>query len=512
MRGGVLGVGSLKTRAGIFVLQTLNFYLLTFGFLFCLPGSALSAKDLAAYRAGDMADEDIVTPVPLDVVDTAATAALQSARADQFPAVFRRLTEATNVLTGEFLAAAAQARSNFLADVQIEFHAATLDDATIAAADFGRLVTVFGVENKSFAITEDLAAEWARGHDGRLIQEKLLAALLHTANRHICPDALPREITVGETIRLVAVTGADEKLSFERVQRGELVRATNVISLSEARAQFRRGFPVAQQLFARSLAEFLQPNCLPDAPFTQLTRGAAVYRMVVSDHYDAGDAIARRSEKIDVKTLAALLALKEKSIGNVPVPAAIAAKSPPMAEPAPHAAPAPKIAWSNPPPPPATQTRARHVGLIAALAGISLAAFAAAGWLFFRNRTRPTVLTAEGSGALLLPGVARADLTPQVAHAVREAVQQELAAQRRELLRAQQAATDEIAALVQRLDELQVPMQQRLQTYEERIKLLEGELAVRNEENRELLKLKIEMISRQLAAERATTVTKTMTA
>jgi hypothetical protein len=90
-----------------------------------------------------------------------------------------------------------------------------------------------------------------------------------------------------------------------------------------------------------------------------------------------------------------------------------------------------------------------------------------------------------------------------VAQAVREAVQQELASQRRELLVAQQAATEEIAALVRRLDELQVPMQQRLQTYEGRIQELEKELTLRNEENRELLKLKIEMISRQLATERA---------
>jgi hypothetical protein len=38
--------------------------------------------------------------------------------------------------------------------------------------------------------------------------------------------------------------------------------------------------------------------------------------------------------------------------------------------------------------------------------------------------------------------------------------------------------------------------------YETRIQELEKELAARNEENRELLKLKIKMIRRQLEAER----------
>jgi cytochrome c-type biogenesis protein CcmH/NrfG len=46
-------------------------------------------------------------------------------------------------------------------------------------------------------------------------------------------------------------------------------------------------------------------------------------------------------------------------------------------------------------------------------------------------------------------------------------------------------------------------MQDRLRSYEERIHELENDLAERNEENRELLKLKIEMTRRQLEAERA---------
>jgi len=91
-------------------------------------------------------------------------------------------------------------------------------------------------------------------------------------------------------------------------------------------------------------------------------------------------------------------------------------------------------------------------------------------------------------------------------------VQQELAAQRRDLLLTQQAATEEISALVRRLDAVQMPMQQRLRTYEERIQALEKELALRNEENRELLKVKIDMLGRQMAAERAGSAVSTITA
>jgi hypothetical protein len=94
--------------------------------------------------------------------------------------------------------------------------------------------------------------------------------------------------------------------------------------------------------------------------------------------------------------------------------------------------------------------------------------------------------------------VVGASLAPHLAQALKEALVQELAVQRRELLQAQQIAAAEIAQLTHHLDELRAPIQERLRSYEMRIQ----ELAARNEENRELLKLKIEMLRRQLEVER----------
>ncbi len=96
---------------------------------------------------------------------------------------------------------------------------------------------------------------------------------------------------------------------------------------------------------------------------------------------------------------------------------------------------------------------------------------------------------------------ASAGIAPHLAQALKEALVQELAVQRRELLQAQQTAAAEIAQLTQHLDELRAPMQERLRSYETRIQELEKELAARNEENRELLKVKIEMLRCQLEVE-----------
>ncbi len=472
---------------------------------FCLP---VHAHDLADYRVGDLAEADIITPMALDVPDSAATAALQSAKATQFPAVFRVLPGATNVIAADFLATFGQARTNFLAAVSAEFHAPKLDEATVASPDFGRLVTAFGVQNKNFPVPDELAAEWARGGEGVAICGQLLTALQRAEGRFIRPDALPNGMIIGETVRVVPVAEPDQKLSLEAVEQGTLIPAAALTTLSNAQAEFRRGFPAGQQLFARELANFVKPNCLPDAPFTQLTRGTAVCQLVVATHFDSGDTIARHGDIIDAKALAAITALNEKLSAappQNPPPVVVKAEPPPR-----PAATPPPIARQNPPiNPPAptapTQPVRRHENLIFGLTGVSVAALLVAGWQFHREKRR-----AAGAAAiqapLPFPGALKNDLTPQVTQAVREAVQQELAQQRRELLLAQQAATDEIAALVQRLDELQVPMQERLHAYETRIRELETELAVRNEENRELLRLKIETTRRQMETEHATTL------
>lgn len=495
----------------------------------CLP---LHARDLAAYRVGDVANDDVIAPVALDVEDPAATAALKSAKARQFPAIFRSFPEATNIMARDFLAAFAQSRSNFLVESTAEFRAAILDPATIASPEFGRFVTAFGVENKNFPATDALAAEWARGRDGESIRDNILAALQLAANRPVQPDVLPKDMFVGETVRLVPVSDPEQKLSFDTVQQGQLVPAASLTTISKAQALFRRDFPAEQQLFARALAAFLQPNCFPDAPFTQLTRGAAVLKLVVSDHFDAGDTIVRQGDKIDAKIRAALDALSEKQIARPPAPPVdiATAQPPPAPQSQPPPPPPPTLATTPAPAPksnfvpvlahapavipPKADLRAgtRRLGLITALAATSVAWLLVAWWQFSKQRKKKAATPPVAQAPLPFAEAAKDNLAPQVTQAVREAVQQELTMQRRELLVAQQAATSEIAALVHRLDELQVPMQQRLQTYESRIQALEKELALRNEENRELLKMKIEMVTRQLETERAATLVPPMAA
>jgi len=86
--------------------------------------------------------------------------------------------------------------------------------------------------------------------------------------------------------------------------------------------------------------------------------------------------------------------------------------------------------------------------------------------------------------------------------ALKDAVVQELAIQRRALLAGQQQAAAELTELARRLESVQAPMLERLRAYEQRIQDLEKELSEQSKENRELLKLKIDLLREQIEKER----------
>jgi septal ring factor EnvC (AmiA/AmiB activator) len=94
-------------------------------------------------------------------------------------------------------------------------------------------------------------------------------------------------------------------------------------------------------------------------------------------------------------------------------------------------------------------------------------------------------------------------LAPHLTQAIKDAIVQELAAQRRDLLRAQQQVTAELTELARRLEQAQTPLFDRLRIYEQRIHDLEKQLDEQAKENHELLKLKIEATRRQLEVERS---------
>ena len=85
---------------------------------------------------------------------------------------------------------------------------------------------------------------------------------------------------------------------------------------------------------------------------------------------------------------------------------------------------------------------------------------------------------------------------------MREKIFRTLTHQRAELLSAQQKAEAEMWELEQRLEQLHTQLQERIVAYEKRIEELEKELALKGEENRELIGARINVARQQLLVEK----------
>jgi len=452
-------------------------------------GRTLNAA-IPAYRIGDVADSEIITPVALEVADPVATATLRATKAREVPVVFRRFPVATNGLTVEFLNVFTRGQTNFLAAVAAGFQMPALNMEVITSEDFGKFVTAFNNRNPRFPVTYALAADWARGGDGSEVRDALLGRLRQVSAEPVRPDELPEDFVPGATVRLMPVTAANQKLSPYELPRGRLIPGAELLTVAQAQKLFCEGFPVMDQACARAVAALLKPNCYPDAAFSELVSGIAVGQLVATEHIAAGETILHRGDRVDARARAAL-----DQLAQLPTPAPAPAR--PNVKTAEAPVLAKEIAARSPsatPSPAAVREGRPGPWLILVLAGISVGALLIAGWqALARRRLSPS------STALTLP----AEAVTQLTQGVREAVMLELASQRRELLVAQQSAAEEITTLIRRLDDLQLPIQEREQAYEARIKALENELAARTEENRELLKLKLDSVRRQLETERS---------
>ena len=118
----------------------------------------------------------------------------------------------------------------------------------------------------------------------------------------------------------------------------------------------------------------------------------------------------------------------------------------------------------------------------------------------WKTRALAAEARAEKAAALL-----KARLMPQVARWMMGELMQRLLHQRSDLLTSQQKAEEEVADLEKRLEKLHAPLEDRLLAYERRIAELERDLAAKGEENRELIRAKIDTARKKLASERSKT-------
>ena len=493
--------------------------LITVGFI--SPGPA---KDLAEYRLGDQIEEDVITPVSLMVIDPVATKALKDKEEYRIPVIFRYNRSALEAAETSLRDTFTLARSNFLFLVEDSFRAVQLDETQLQSDLFQHVVDTFKRRNKTFPITEEMARAWAGG--STVLPEQIaLSARVHQAMEGLIRyDNLTNAPKLGSQVTLVPVKSQDETITLEDVRtRGTTAFRTNLLTMSRARLALLENFSPAEADIAKFATRCLRENCFVEAELTRIARARHTDPLFVADNFQAGQMIARKGQMVDAKIMAALNELQEKTMaGRLMAEAAHERENVAREQ-----AQAAQMRASN---------RWLVIGLIAVGGVLVIVVLALA--LRDRRETmmHSTALSGPESAQLRGPnpvpligatsaqtaGTDRADSWQQRALAAEQKVEQahaairagvmdqlkeklvsNLASQREEMLEIQKSAAAELAELDQRLNELHAPLQERLRVYEARITDLEKALAAKGDENRELIKAKIEMTRKQLETERS---------
>lgn len=471
------------------------------------------AKDLAEYRLGDQIDADVITPVPLMVVDPIATKALKDQEENRIPVIFRYNESALATVEINLRDTFALARSNFLFLVEDSFRRPQLDERQMESELFQRVADTFRRRNKTFALTDEMAREWAGGNIV-LPEQIALSARVHQAMEGLIRyDNLTNAPKLGSLVTLVPVKNETETIALEDVKaRGVNEYRTNLLTLSRARLAIMEKFSPDEADMAKFATRCLRENCFVEAELTRAARARHTDPLFVADNFQAGQVIARKGQLVDAKVMAALSQLQEKTEAGRLVAEVAHEREKAILEQARTA----QVRESN---------RWLVLGLVVAGGVLVLVLFA----LLLRRQPEPTPqpLALGGPNAVPLIGAtsgedAATDSWQQRALAAEQKVEQahaairagvmaqlkeklvnNLATQREEMLEVQQSAAVDLAELEQRLNELHAPLQERLRAYETRIADLEKALATKGEENLELIKAKIEMTRKQLETERS---------
>ena len=444
------------------------------------------------YRLGEVAREDVVTPVPLLVVNPEATEALKQKVAQQVNPVVRHTRQAVAEAEAEMRAGIARARSAFL----------------IAAQGSGPDTPVFASVMREVARIapkdlplDRLAPLWVRGVDDAAFIEGLLQPVHEAMAQPIVANKNDPALATNQPLRLVPVKTPGEIPSVgELEQTGTTIPSGKVLTLWRAKRLAETHFPPGQEAVGRFAASYVRINSYLDLPLTEVWRAQRVEGLTVNDTYEAAQIVVRKGQPIDRKVLGALNAMREKSlIGTLQN----------------------KLEQQQSV---AGQIKQQTNWLAA---GLGLVGFALV-VILWRLRVRPagTALVLAGDPALMdggpraLPGGddgpwreralvaegqaerAQDAIRTGVMGWMRDKVFRSMSSQRADLLSVQRKAEAEIRELEQRLERLHTPLKERVTAYEKRIEELENDLAAKGEQNRELIRARITVARQQLTVER----------
>jgi hypothetical protein len=436
-----------------------------------------------SYQAGDIALEDIISPVDLEVVDPKATAQARHQAIAQLPPVYRSLDSKEEPTLAAVVASFESTRDRFVKDVGLAFSGHPIDHREANSSRFREFRTGFQRENTGFPVGNLLGLTWALGRD----DSRLLSPILDTiedayADRIVLDGGdsnLPTELLLIEDD-----TGfsAGQNAPFER---GRRIEQSEIVDLDMVRKEVHQQLDVDYRPVSAYVTGLLQPNARFDVPLNDAYKREKAESILVVNHYRAGDLLVRKGEVISEEAMRALRNLDSRlSLQKEVPPSGIVASHP-------------GLRLYQPDQDTGSGIHGLALGFLTCAVLLLLVMFT---WFFFRQRNSELVPIRAGAS---INRVIPEELAAQLARELRDRVVQSLYTQRDDLLKAERSATMSVRELEERLARLQPRILAKIQEYETRIKELEDQLAQKESENRDLIRARIEEVRRKLDAELA---------
>ncbi|MEO7600428.1 MAG: hypothetical protein ABIV50_15965 [Opitutus sp.] len=427
-----------------------------------------AAALVAEYRLGDVATEDVITPVPLVVLNPEATDALKERVAQQAPVIVRFTPQTAVEVDSEVRAMVANARTKFITALDaLQDHPATVED-------IGTPVYVAALEYTAHSFArafplERLVAIWLRHESDQPFVDSLLKPLRDVMTLPvIAGDGNETALPPSASVKLIAVKDVTAPVPAEALEAaGQTVPASRLIAVSRAQNNVASSFPGGQEQVGAFAASFVRPNAFIDTAWSEVVRAKRTSSLAVNDTFEAAQIIVHKGQTIDRRALSALAVLREKSlIGTLQT----------------------KLAQE--------QTFAGQIKSQTILIAAGLGLMAAALVLILirlRSRTSNALVAAgdpsmqNGDGTWQTRALVAEEKAERAHEAIRtgamgwmrDKIFRTMFHQREALLTAQKSAEVEMQDLEQRLEQLHSPLQERHSAYEKRIAALEQELAAK---------------------------------
>ncbi|MEY4385719.1 MAG: hypothetical protein RLY20_1002 [Verrucomicrobiota bacterium] len=453
---------------------------------------------LPDYKIGDIATNDVITPVPLSVLNAEATAMLKQRESVRVPMVFRYNPNLVNDSVAALNASFEMARTNFLeAYYQVAVQNPDVE-VTPSSPEFKKVLQAAKKRMSHFPLFEQLGPAWLRNQSDETTRMVLARQLREVMGRPVFAASVPG-YSSHNSVRVVTVTNLDEALDRDGIEkRGEIIRGEELLRLTDAKNFTKTNLLTQLRNAGGYLSSFVRTNAMPDSQLTARLRAERTDGLAVMDSYETGAIILKRGQQADAKALAALTALREKNTIAV-LQTELEAQR----------------ATTGSPSAPQEFPRKYLAGILGGFAIVLGFLVVILRRVRTTNSMLPMLVRHEGhvsesevvwrERALLAE--ANAEKVKQAMkggfmHWMRERLVSGLFQQRAQLLSSHQRAAAEMQALDERLEQLHAPLQERIATYEKRIAELERELAVKGEENRELIRAKISLAKLSVERER----------